>query len=171
MNTYLEHHGILGQKWGIRRFQNVDGTLTSAGKRRYGAEDVDSISSAKGMTRRLNDIDKAMARNKYKSMKLDNQAQRNLRKIRNTEEGPKKERLKEKGREQIAKHEEFDRRRDEGAAEVLRLVDKANQNGYTVNSKITSRNVSSGKRIVALMATTGIFWQRRVSGIKYKVKK
>ena len=29
---YLVHHGILGQKWGIRRFQNKDGTLTSAGK-------------------------------------------------------------------------------------------------------------------------------------------
>ena len=32
---YLEHHGILGQKWGIRRFQNKDGSLTSQGKKRY----------------------------------------------------------------------------------------------------------------------------------------
>lgn len=31
----LQHHGILGQKWGIRRFQNSDGTLTEAGKNRY----------------------------------------------------------------------------------------------------------------------------------------
>lgn len=34
----LEHHGILGQKWGIRRFQNEDGSLTEAGKRRYDRE-------------------------------------------------------------------------------------------------------------------------------------
>ena len=31
----LYHHGIKGQKWGVRRFQNPDGTLTEAGKERY----------------------------------------------------------------------------------------------------------------------------------------
>ena len=33
--TYLVHHGIKGQRWGIRRYQNEDGTLTPAGKERY----------------------------------------------------------------------------------------------------------------------------------------
>ena len=42
MSTYyyygdtLYHHGIKGQKWGIRRFQNEDGSLTSAGREHYG---------------------------------------------------------------------------------------------------------------------------------------
>ena len=31
----LQHHGIKGQRWGIRRFQNKDGSLTPAGRRRY----------------------------------------------------------------------------------------------------------------------------------------
>lgn len=34
-NTYLAHHGILGQKWGVRRYENEDGTLTEEGKKRY----------------------------------------------------------------------------------------------------------------------------------------
>lgn len=33
----LYHHGILGQKWGVRRYQNEDGTLTEEGKIRYAA--------------------------------------------------------------------------------------------------------------------------------------
>jgi len=35
MSEILAHHGILGMKWGVRRYQNKDGTLTNAGKRRY----------------------------------------------------------------------------------------------------------------------------------------
>lgn len=31
----LEHHGILGQKWGVRRYQNKDGSFTAAGNARY----------------------------------------------------------------------------------------------------------------------------------------
>lgn len=33
---YIAHHGIKGQKWGVRRFENPDGTLTAAGRKRYG---------------------------------------------------------------------------------------------------------------------------------------
>lgn len=40
---YLVHHGIIGQKWGVRRYQNADGSYTSAGKNRrkgYSSDDT-----------------------------------------------------------------------------------------------------------------------------------
>lgn len=39
----LYHWGIKGQKWGVRRYQNKDGTLTEEGKIRYGAESFDKM--------------------------------------------------------------------------------------------------------------------------------
>lgn len=48
-DEYLEHHGIAGQKWGVRRYQNPDGTLTEAGKKKYY---IDSDGSLKKMNRK-----------------------------------------------------------------------------------------------------------------------
>ena len=38
MKYEIAHHGIKGQKWGIRRYQNPDGSLTSRGRARYSKE-------------------------------------------------------------------------------------------------------------------------------------
>lgn len=43
----LYHHGIKGQKWGVRRYQNKDGTLTTAGRKRLLKENEQDIKFAK----------------------------------------------------------------------------------------------------------------------------
>lgn len=54
----LKHHGILGQKWGIRRFQNSDGTYTEAGKKRRRLSVKETFSNAS------NTISNTVSRNK-----------------------------------------------------------------------------------------------------------
>lgn len=65
-HDFLMHHGIYGQKWGIRRYQNPDGSLTEAGRKRYGVgpgKGVDDINSEKGTKRRIKDVKKSIAKN------------------------------------------------------------------------------------------------------------
>lgn len=45
MQSTLQHHGILGMKWGVRRYQNYDGSLTSAGKARKSSSSLAEVSS------------------------------------------------------------------------------------------------------------------------------
>lgn len=53
VNTYICHHGIKGQKWGVRRYQNENGTLTPEGEKRYLNED--GTLTKKGIRRLHND--------------------------------------------------------------------------------------------------------------------
>lgn len=43
----LKHWGIKGMKWGVRRYQNKDGSLTPAGKKRYSDGSISSSSTSK----------------------------------------------------------------------------------------------------------------------------
>lgn len=49
-NVFLNHSGIKGMKWGIRRFQNKDGSLTPAGRKRYADNDRSESRSVKDMS-------------------------------------------------------------------------------------------------------------------------
>ena len=54
-NLYLMHHGIKGMHWGVRRYQNPDGSYTAEGKKRYGHE----IATREEQAARIKDYEKA----------------------------------------------------------------------------------------------------------------
>lgn len=57
-NDLLLHSGIKGQKWGVRRFQNEDGTLTEEGKKRYGLKygNISDEELRRAITRKRNEM-------------------------------------------------------------------------------------------------------------------
>ena len=54
-NNELQHFGVKGQKWGVRRYQNTDGTLTPAGEKRYRGT-LGEIRRAKDETKLRNEV-------------------------------------------------------------------------------------------------------------------
>ena len=63
----LQHHGIKGMKWGKRRFQNADGTLTSLGRFRYGKATTEDYTELHGKVEKASGFVKSAQ--KYQSDK------------------------------------------------------------------------------------------------------
>jgi hypothetical protein len=93
VGDFIAHYGIKGQKWGVRRYQNEDGSLTNAGKKRYGTAenfekqypidkkkaDVATINSGKDAARNAKEINRNLKEmEKEKTSKKQKQANKQI---------------------------------------------------------------------------------------------
>lgn len=131
-NEYLAHHGIKGQKWGARRYQNEDGSLTEEGLKRYRSD------SASSTQKSLNRIESENARLKYKSAKEKIKAEKAYQKSKD-----------DKYEEHISKAKEYDTAVKSGEKLVSKMVSDATKKGMTVNSKDFVRMATVGETALA----------------------
>lgn len=87
-NLILEHHGTKGQRWGVRRYQNADGSLTEAGRKRYSK----GTGKQKGLGGVISSMKKKHAAKvrKAKRAKAQKDAKENKKKAESNEEIRKK---------------------------------------------------------------------------------
>lgn len=114
---FIEHHGILNMKWGQRRFQNPDGTLTPEGKIRYSRE------KRRQAAKNLKKARKVREANKKKEMKL----------------AKKKAKIVEKGLDEVKKNSKLF-----SNEEIANLVNR-NQLESRLADAANSKNVQRGK--------------------------
>lgn len=78
-NNELTHWGIRGMRWGIRRYQNKDGSLTAAGKKRRGIDDSDDKDSESTEAKRERLLKSTNASELYKNRNILTTAEINER--------------------------------------------------------------------------------------------
>lgn len=115
--NFIEHHGILNMKWGRRRFQNPDGTLTAEGKIRYSRE------KRRQAAKNLKKARKVREANKKKEMKLEK----------------KKAKIVAKGLDEVKKNSKLF-----SNEEIANLVNR-NQLESRLADAANSKNVQKGK--------------------------
>ena len=146
----LEHHGIPGMKWGVRRFQNKDGSLTAAGEKRYGHLSLGG--SPRSMTRHFNKLDKGYANVEARRRDYASKAGKLTRKAHKAEakgNEKKAEKLHGKAMKQALKAAEANQQKKAIESLQWRIIGKAAMKGYTVNSKPVQRAGITGKTRVA----------------------
>ena len=91
---YLAHHGVKGMKWGIRRYQTENGTLTAEGRKRYGLDGPKMEGTLKERKRELAKSIKNIDTQRHADYKED------IKSIKNTYTGKEK-------RQQLKKYNEY----------------------------------------------------------------
>lgn len=162
----LYHHGIKGQKWGIRRWQNEDGSLTAAGREHYGLDSGDANKETRGYKRVLNAMEKARAADVSGDIRYTekaNRARNDLNRKANIDEA-------KKYRDSIKTQDEA----------TNKIISELKKKGYNHSSKDTIRAINDGNAYLAtligglpgavLYNTGKTLYNKNVYGTKYSAK-
>ena len=76
--TELYHHGIRGQKWGVRRYQNADGSYTAAGRKRYAKQLTKDFNKASVKGERFDYLSKQQAKEAARAQKFASATNRGI---------------------------------------------------------------------------------------------
>ena len=145
--NYLAHHGIKGQKHGLRRFQNTDGSLTAEGRERYGVGPARKDKAAKEKAKAAREKKKAATiekRRTEKQKKVEDDHEKTMQYLRKHPRQMYKHRtrLTEDDVNRLKSEIEFDRKlKDIRDSEVKRTWDKIstlNTNMQTISNLLTN---------------------------------
>lgn len=183
----ITHHGIKGQKWGTRRWQNEDGSLTPAGREHYGVSKITRGSIKRSLNRADNlrsDAQYVINRSKKKSAKLQEKLKKRIAKTEEREGGAteRDEKKIAKLKTKISKERNTQKAARRTQAElnesIKRTIKLANKNGLSVKSRDVYKDAEETRHLLAqFLGGTGAQVISRlasdsvVTGRKYSVKK
>ena len=149
MEHYIAHHGVKGQKWGERQYQNADGSLTPAGRIHYGVGNARASSSGEGH---------GTARVKKMQEKADSKEKKSA-KDKSDEKKPEKKTITKEELINSGDAKLVNKHKAELSTEELRKAMekiKANRELEELTKKKSSKLASSGKSFVdQLLKETG----------------
>lgn len=170
----LKHYGIHGMRWGVRRFQNPDGTLTALGKKRYGVsggEKSNKYISKNRTVRDLNRLDtergSAQAYSDYykaKAITREYKLQKKGASEKDVSEDYKLHKYNER-------HEDYQQLADRGKKMIDKIIQESANRNLGIYQTPVIRNKNLGYKLFADVQAPGYQYSAARTGVENILKR